>query len=170
MLCGMRDAERRAAQRSAAQHVQAAHARRTCTSCARHVTQCDSTALATRCTRTRRMAVLSLCCALGSVLLPAWVVLDGRRLHDAGPRLLSLLLSFFFYLSFYLFFFVSGYQFLRNCSQILVFILVLFPEPRTVPFAASTLQHLMSSQFHWLQQWTSNRIWESLLRFLWLTW
>ena len=42
------DALRSAAQRSTAQHVQAAHARRKCTSCARHVTHCDSTALATR--------------------------------------------------------------------------------------------------------------------------
>ena len=40
----------------------------------------------------------SLCCALGSVFLPAWVVLDGRRLHDAGFLLLSLLLSRLFIL------------------------------------------------------------------------
>ena len=52
LLCGTRDAEGRAAQRSAAQHVQAAHARRKRASCARHVTHCDSTALATRRTRT----------------------------------------------------------------------------------------------------------------------
>ena len=50
------DAERRVAQRSAAQRVEAAHARRKSASCALHVTHCDSSALATRCTRTSALS------------------------------------------------------------------------------------------------------------------
>ena len=153
----MRHARRggRATQRSAAQHVQAAHARRKRASCARHVTHCDSTALATRRTRTSafspqvhprthfrcvyRMAVLSLCCALGSVLLPAWVVLDGtsssrRRTSSSVSSSISSSISLLLCLRLPIF--PEGFSDPGIDS-------VLFPEPRTVPLAASTLEHLM---------------------------